>query len=227
MGCCLLAEKSRTRVWLPIMGVFAAFSVVSIYRYAVGIGTCGCFGAFKMPSNYMFLIDTTILGAMAIAPQLRSSTNNQLANLVIYAAYLMVAFGVLQAVSPTELVGQPTTQNPRPNRVLLEPGGWMHQAFPLVDYVDGGVQLLSGTWRVLLYRHDCPDCNEKLSQIQKESTPGISLALLEIPPFGSSTKLFNVDAHLKLHPDVRWYARTPIEFFIVDGIVKSVADLDG
>ena len=113
--------------------------------------------------------------------------------------------------------------------VILEPEAWVGERFPLLPYIDVGDQLLVGQWRVLLYHHDCPKCQEKVGQyLRAPLEAGASLgqprvALLEMPPYGAgdgSAASGNAPCLFGRLDETRdWFAVTPIEFQLNEGKV--------
>ena len=115
--------------------------------------------------------------------------------------------------------------------VVLEPETWVGKRFPLIEHIDIGGQLAYGDWLVVLYRHDCPGCQELLSGLAKDAAAwdmdplGTRLALIELPPYGSSS----VDPVLsgftlgRLAGPWKWAVATPTEITLTNGRVVNAS----
>ena len=44
---------------------------------------------------------------------------------------------------------------------VLEPETWIGKELPILEYIDIADQLKKGTWLILFYHHDCPDCRKE------------------------------------------------------------------
>jgi hypothetical protein len=66
---------------------------------------------------------------------------------------LLVALGTAGCTSDLTKAGRTTS-----SYEVLEPANWIDKELPILDYIDIGGPLMKGTWLVLLYHHDCPDC---------------------------------------------------------------------
>ncbi|KPL25101.1 MAG: hypothetical protein AMJ75_01985 [Phycisphaerae bacterium SM1_79] len=41
---------------------------------------------------------------------------------------------------------------------MLEPETWVGEKLPILEYIDIADQVEKGSWLLLFFRHDCPDC---------------------------------------------------------------------
>ncbi|HUW82523.1 MAG TPA: hypothetical protein VMZ31_06945 [Phycisphaerae bacterium] len=78
---------------------------------------------------------------------------------------------------------------------LSEPTTWVGKSFPLLRHMDIQESISTGRWVVLLYHHDCPDCQriipdytEMSDELSALSTT-INVAMVQIPPYGASANL--------------------------------------
>lgn len=111
--------------------------------------------------------------------------------------------------------------------VVLEPKKWIGRRFPLLNYTSIGDRLREGDWRVLLYHHDCPNCQEAIATLRADvaRAGNVQLALIEIPPYGErASGVFNsrppIEGRLKAIKE--WFVQTPVVLRLDDGRVVEV-----
>ena len=116
--------------------------------------------------------------------------------------------------------------------VVLKPETWIGKRFPLLDYIDIGEKLKEGRWFVVLYHHDCPDCQavlpkcERLSRTLVERGEATQVALIEMPPyndFGDSPGFKRTPYVLARLSDTKeWSVETPLQLILQNGVVAQV-----
>jgi hypothetical protein len=114
--------------------------------------------------------------------------------------------------------------------VILEPKKkWRGEKLPIVSEVDINDQLAAGEWTLLLYHHDCPQCQgavpryvklaEQLAQAGSESR----VALVETPPYVPGERGVELPATCvagKLSDSREWFA--PVKISVKDGRVINI-----
>lgn len=113
--------------------------------------------------------------------------------------------------------------------VVLEPEGWLGKRFPLSAYIDIGNGLQFGKWIVVLHRHDCWECQVAMPKYRQaaDALAGRSgsprVVLVEMPPYADTvTRRDDNERQLliaRLSDAHEWFAKTPIELAVTDGIV--------
>lgn len=80
LGLWFLSVKALVMAWITAIFLFAGFATVSFYQAAIGVASCGCFGAIQLNPEIAFLFDLGIVGVLARFPpekQLIASTFGQ------------------------------------------------------------------------------------------------------------------------------------------------------
>ena len=125
--------------------------------------------------------------------------------------------------------------------VVLESEKWIGKRFPLLDYINIGNKFKEGKWLVVLYHHNCSDCQAAMPKYRHAANTLADqlgeprVVLVEMPPYADGEAMQNVGRQLvtaRLSDNREWFAKTPIELAITDGVVtffrwKEVKDLAG
>ncbi|MFC1781745.1 hypothetical protein ACFLZ8_05745, partial [Planctomycetota bacterium] len=88
--------------------------------------------------------------------------------------------------------------------------------------------LRKGTWLILLYHYDCPDCGraipvyEQMARDLEGNEDFMQIALIAIPPYGQGPISANSPCKLgKLNESKEWFVTTPAVALLKDGQVSS------
>ena len=117
--------------------------------------------------------------------------------------------------------------------VVLEPETWVGKRFPLLNYIDIGGQLAHGEWVVVMYRADCPKCEDTIPKYEavfcdlKGGFNSPRLALVEMPSQGAPRAQFGcLDSCScgRLRDTRKWLVTAPLQFILVEGIVTRILD---
>jgi len=111
---------------------------------------------------------------------------------------------------------------------VLEPETWVGKELPILEHINIGEQLKKGTWVVLLYHYDCPDCvkaipmYEQMARDLEGNEDFIRIALIAVPPYGRGPVSENSPCTLGRLADVKeWFVTTPAVALLKDSQVKS------
>jgi len=111
---------------------------------------------------------------------------------------------------------------------VLEPETWVGQRLPILEYIDIGQKLEKGTWLVLFYHYDCPDCAEAIPKYEQMACDlagnedFLQIALIEVPPYGPAALSENLPCSVGRLPDTKeWFVTTPAIALLTDGQVKQ------
>jgi hypothetical protein len=247
-GFWLLAGIAPRQTWRVALVCFSLFTCVSLYKGLTGHATCGCFGRVPVNPWITGSLDLVIVAALlrwrpsvcassgeescretreeAIATETSRRGWRTIAVLVaLLITGLPVAYAMASQRDATlsefgDIVGDS-------NVVILNPGGWIGKQLPLIRFIDIDQDLARGHWMIVLYRHDCPRCQEaidELPQIARQmGSPRV--AIIAMPPHGSSSPRLvcadMVSAHGVLRDPVEWFVETPLILSLEDGIVTA------
>jgi hypothetical protein len=222
--------------WALSLLCFSGFALISLYKGISGYSTCGCFGRVPVSPWYTFALDAAaVLALLRWRP--RGSSRFHVATFARSAAVLAVWLLVGTPVALgtwTEPVGTLTDLGealPDGKTILLKPETWIGKRFPLLPYIDIGDRLADGDWIVVLYRRDCPKCQEAISKSERRREDIVAgrrlvpLAFVEIEPLESETRRSPSErqtaASGRLKKPMDWFIVTPCVVRLSDGIVSG------
>jgi hypothetical protein len=242
-GLWLLAGPYPRLTWIAALLLFTAFIGVSLYQIVSGEASCGCFG--KVPVNpwYTFAFDVAaVLALLVWRPPRRSTPSDSGGRFAKLRAAAVVVVWLIAAIPTAIAMGSytPTTVDPsgdilgEDSLVVLEPETWVGKPFPLSKHIDVGEHLVEGRWIVLLYHLDCPGCRQampryvELSQELAQRPDCPKVAVIELPGHSSEPSEYQAASCLMGHlsRDREWFATTPVELRLDEGIVTQVTDAE-
>ena len=111
---------------------------------------------------------------------------------------------------------------------VLEPETWVGRELPVLEYIDIAETLRTGTWLVLLYHYDCPDCGwaipmyEQMARDLEGNEDFLRIALIAVPPSGRGPVSLDSPCTLGRLADVKqWFVTTPAVGLICGGRVLA------
>lgn len=230
LGAALVWDAWPRQTRRATQAAFAMFAAFSAYRAISGAESCGCFGPIRVNPWWTLTLDASVLAVLALArPESdhRGPRATRLA-LVSYAAIGGLCLALAVLVAPSEAHANPLLKDVG-GMTLLEPEEWTGQPFPLGEFIEPSLQLITGEWVILLYHQDCPKCQaaipkyEALVQQHMLSTSP-SVLLVEVPPYGPKHGV-DSDNHVRLTDNREWFVQAPVEITLRDGVVVD-ASLD-
>jgi hypothetical protein len=221
--------------WFAVT-LFAGFAGYSFYKAINGATSCGCFGPIEVHPWWTFTLDSVVVGGLlaavwrerqaggSIAKRserwlLRDFSSRRQAIAVVLGVVLMSGALLLRYASHRTAVAD-SVKPSSGDLVILDPETWVGQKLPIANSID--MDLANGDWMVLLHRHDCPVCLEKVPQYEQRANAGERIALIEVPPYGEMGARRQAGNHGQLKADHRWIIRTPVEIRLHDGLVTSI-----
>ncbi|MGM0487600.1 MAG: MauE/DoxX family redox-associated membrane protein [Planctomycetota bacterium] len=255
-GLCLLTNIWPEWTRRAAIVRFAVFAAVSLYKALSGAASCGCFGRFQVNPWYTFVVDAlaaaALLGCPSATGQSRVARDLRLlGSQVAGVAAIWFLIGVPAAVAVGSYIGTTLSDAGEVigngKIVVLKPEAWVGKEFPLLNYIGEDVPdtLASGAvplpeelghaeWRVLLYRHDCPDCQEAVERCRQIARDMMEVggtarpALIEVSPYGDRVgkpPSFD-DSHVSARlSDVKGcLVGLPVEITVQQGVVAAVKD---
>jgi len=236
LGLWLLSGLFKKTAWLISIGCFSLFSIITLYKGLTGAESCGCFGSVHVnPYITLFAIDLPALIALAIfrpdltqAPDVKSG-DSQIKPIPTISSLISVTVCLLIILSATTTIlalNQPSKATP--SYEVLEPETWVGKRLPILADIDIGRQLKKGTWLLLFYHHDCPDCRdaipkyEQMAQDLAGNEEFLRVALIEVPPLGKGPVSQNSPCTLGCLTMVKeWFVTTPSVVLLADGHVRT------
>ncbi len=245
-GLWLLANVFAKPNWAAAILSFALFTCVSIYKAISGYATCGCFGLVKVNPWYTTALDLAVVLSLAywrpkaqgpfVANHLKRPPLRAMLVLAIWLAVGVPAAYAMRTYLPASLSDAGDISG-HGKIVVLQPERWVGKRFPLLDYIDASSTLKKGRWLVLLYRHDCPDCQaflpfyERLASELAIRGEAMRVAIIEVPPYDKDERRWIspgipcLIGHLS--DATNWFVRTPLTVTLDEAVVKGVRRSEG
>lgn len=231
----LLAGVFQKASWFITLAWFSALTLVSLAKGLAGKGSCGCLGRLIEVNPFlMAAFDISIVASLLRwrpAGHPRYGASRLLVRRAL-AALAWTTLGIPAAY--TILIYNPTIVSDGGDvrgggaLAVLEPERWVGKRFPLLKHIDDGRLLEQGDWIVVLFRHDCDDCRAAILRYQRivgtlaKPVCGRRMMLVEMPPYGEREESRPRDERFvaaKLANTHDWFAKTPVEMVLKDGIV--------
>jgi len=147
--------------------------------------------------------------------------------LKILGILLLTTFGVVGCSSGLNEQGKTTSSSLE----VLEPESWIGTELPILEHIDIAEMLKEGTWLVLLYHYDCPDCIRAIAKYEQaaRSLAGnediIRIALIAMPPYGKNPISEDCPCTVgRLAPTKDWFVAAPAFALLADGKVKAASE---
>jgi hypothetical protein len=217
------------------LATFAVFSGYSLYLASSGAASCGCFGRVHVNPWWSFALDAAVVvllwrwkpslvnrGSRSRAGRIRAAS--------VTASLLLVAtvgsVGVIVLASPPAPAGPDSFADE--TLIVLEPGGWIGERFPLIPYIDIGERFSEGDWTVVLIHYNCPKCRlavpkyERLARELGDEHKPAQIAFIEVPPYGPMEHDPGSPCQRgKLSDGKEWFVTTPTVLKLADGRVVA------
>lgn len=231
----LLSGWRIAAAWTATVIAFIAFVVVNLMMIWRGVDSCGCFGPLHSSPYFVGALDVLVLSFLIVFYPSERNVSKFVAGRRI--SYVIGAYLAASALSLSFFVfgskdlraDMRGVQFSGDNQsILLDyDDGWIGQALPIEPFIKINRDMSKGTWRLVMYRANCPKCTSRIAMYEdlnrrSEYLEG-SIALVEVPPYTSSSKISRgVITYGRLDDRYRWYISTPLEICLVDGIVVKI-----
>jgi hypothetical protein len=108
----------------------------------------------------------------------------------------------------------------------LTPEKWIGKKFPLTPYIDESIgesseilsRMSSGLWTVVLYRPNCPKCQQLLSNLSGRKM--MNVVYLEVP-LDKKTEMFQGN-YMRLDNKKNWFCQPPLLVQTNNGLVTKI-----
>lgn len=234
VGLWLLSGWRLTVARSATISLFVVFAIFSLYRALAGHESCGCFGQFTVNPWWTFILDVTVVICLTIVPQNvlqaipRSSPMRAAAFVGGYV--VMVAITLSPFFWPQRSAADAPGVSVKSGLMILDPGKWIGKQFPIGEFLSPRVNLEYGEWTVLIYHHDCPQCQAALpsyyalAELSAANGGNRRILLIETPPYANKMRdAVTAAVHVRLADEQEWFVQTPIEIQIQDGQVSAVS----
>jgi hypothetical protein len=229
----LLSGVGSTRCRRVTFASFTSFGCYSLYLGMTGATSCGCFGRLHVSPWLTLMLDAFSILLLwwwqpaGMNPGTDRTTPLNGAMLAATALLGGIAITVISFVNFHQAVISVEGLTVNESFTILEPEKWIGKPFPLVDQIDIGERLITGSWLVLFFHHDCSSCQKVISEYHEfsQKLDGIEIALIQVPPIGelSSTSGF---MRGRLNNDKQWFVTTPTAIELSEGTVVAARSGD-
>ncbi|MBN2590404.1 MAG: hypothetical protein JXA96_11125 [Sedimentisphaerales bacterium] len=141
-----------------------------------------------------------------------------------FAITLFLGILILGITTPILALNEPAIVTSKYE--VLEPEIWIGKELPILEHIDIADTLKKGTWLILLYHYDCPDCGRAIpeyEQIARDLAGNedfMQIAFIAVPPYGHTPISENSPCTLgKLNDVKEWFVTTPAVALLKDGKV--------
>jgi thiol-disulfide isomerase/thioredoxin len=247
MGIWLLSGVFKRLAWLAGLLCFGLFCCVTLYKGLTGAASCGCFGTVHVnPWITLLAIDLPAVIALSLFRPVRLLTPflsflrrqesiygavgrllKPLPSAPRFAATAALGLAILGLTTPILALNKPATATS--TYEVLEPENWVGKELPILEHIDIAESLKKGTWLVLLYHYDCPDCAwaipmyEKMARDLEGNEDFMRIALIAVPPYGRGPISENCPCFLGRLPETKeWFLTTPAVVLIRNSEVRHV-----
>lgn len=233
----LLSRLHRRILWLVTLVGFGTFCCIALYKGISGDSSCGCFGRINVNPWYMFIFDlVSFVSLILCRSQTHEYKSTRFLGLSAKMSCLLILFlglpmGVLTVHYRIVKMAEDGIVRGYGNIVILEPEQWVGKSLPLLKYIDIRNQLTVGKSAIVLYRNDCPDCQDLLSNSERLVSELMAryrvaqVAFIEIPTFPSRSPatLPRSGNVLRGRLDDRnvWFVETPVTLLLEDAKVQK------
>ena len=215
----LLTGILTKQTWVATIGLFTLFLLISLSKALSGASTCGCLGVLRTNPWVMVFVDSAIIAVLFcgcrkidIESSFYSKKRLQVI-ILLWGAACLSAFVAFLSVRKDgdSLIGIEYERIDGRKTILVTPSQWPKDKCPLLPYIEPEEitdRLKSGKWRIVIFKHDCPECRILLKGMETEEDH--NLLFLEVPPYGRDNIVPKGFIQAKLTDSVNWLIRTPV-----------------
>jgi hypothetical protein len=224
--------RSAWTLWTAVV-CFAAFASFSAYKYLTGASSCGCFGTLPVNPLITLVMDMVAVSLLlSCRAGVETVSAPRMYKVLTHLAPLALA--LLFVPVSASLYGQSRfmqggSRTSAGDLVVLDPESWLGTRWQLLSDSGLAAELGSGTWEVLLFRHDCHVCHDVMLEIERILSTGdaahrVALICIDKPTHDDVqvTRLQQLGCLLgQLPQDRAWFATTPLRVRLNDSMCVS------
>jgi hypothetical protein len=225
LGSWFLSGQRLDIARMPALVMFGAFAAYSAAEALRGNGSCGCFGRISTSPLLMFIVDVSVIVLLVRWMPRKAdisavSSRSEGKGKTTICCLLLGALGgwlIPETVRESdELSGLMKT---------FDADEWRGKAFPFMEFIDVGANLSKGEWTVVLYHHDCPQCQRVVDEYKSQRMRKTlqRLALIELTPFQDARSENTEDDDLAMGRcgnTNNWFISTPTVVELNDGVIR-------
>lgn len=211
LGIWLVSGVFRRIAWLAGIICFSLFCCVTLYKALAGFGSCGCFGKVHV-NPWMTLLAIDIPAVVALLFVKPKNIRNVFASIAstIYRSLVkrnasatfkdmagprltfVSSFTILLILTSSIVLAVNEPAVVTSSYEVLEPETWVGKNLPILEHIDIADKIKTGNWLLLLYHHDCPDCQKAIIEIEQMARElegnedFLRFALIAVPPYGKA-----------------------------------------
>lgn len=233
----LLSRRCKEPAWLCAVTIYSVFLISSLTRILAGKTSCGCFGALEVRPSAVAALDLgVILLLLVFSPSRRTQLfrTPELRVLLSCGGVYMIC-SALAPSSPSAIaiaagLFREVARQDAEEHVIVLPHSWIGAPLPIRDdgYIGGSV--MSGKWRLVLYRPDCGECAHVLREhLSRDGLTAVRpdigrVAFVDVTSStGSPYSMLLGSNAARLSPGTTWLAQTPLVIDVEDGVVVQVS----
>lgn len=235
LGIWLVSGLFRKGGWLVALISFAVFIAVTLHKGLTGAASCGCFGVVHVnPWITLFSMDVPIFVALLIfrpigqklLPPPWPTAKHFWAVAIPTAILLAITVPVLVFNRPPEITDRHIVVRADKADEVDENKDDAEEWF-MFEHIDIADQLRSKIAVVVLYHHECSDCEEviphyeNLCQELAGNEGALVVAFVEIPPYGpDEDSPISPETECltgRLDSSKKWYIKTPLVVLTAEG----------
>ncbi|GIW92661.1 MAG: hypothetical protein KatS3mg110_0702 [Pirellulaceae bacterium] len=227
------------------VGTFSLFLATSVWRAITGDAHCGCLGIVATSPALMAVLDAAVLGWLLVplvcrfafdeeSPDNTDPVGSRLARHFLLGGRGLAFLSTISAVALLVL-RMAGVVHPRDSLVILHPREWLGKSVAEIHQIPELQALKDGKWHVLLYRENCPRCQEARAELladkKRLQAAGYQIAWISVPDGSSEVSTGHDFAHqpasirlIQLSRSRTWIVSTPVHLVIDNGVVMNVSD---
>jgi hypothetical protein len=218
------------QAWCRIVALltFAGLACASSY-FAIRGEPCGCFGAFHVAPWWVATLDAVLLVLLWLWSPHCEGITDRFAHkhgrasipVTLVVGIIVVANVALMMDSALAFIAAHVSSDQ--DVVVVDFRESVGKPFSLLNSIDVGVRLRTGTWVVMLYQHDCPKCHLAIGKLLN-GEKSHDVALVEVPPYDIDSSFIQGQLEYgRLNSEISWFVQTPTIVQLQDGVVIAVS----
>jgi hypothetical protein len=221
----------RELTWVFGFLLFASFAASNALKVAHGYASCGCFGEVRV-NPWLSLSLNLIVLAFMVSFGIRLYPKVAARRQLTYVVRALALCGIVGGLYCAVWGGVATLRTGGAKPIgRVTPAEWIGKPLPILDSIDVGTKLKSGSWRLVFFRRACDQCEAEIRRLTQEGQAGSirRLAIIELPANEEIASTDRTDFVSNFHsglvgrldPRMEWIATVPLELHVTNGVVEA------